>query len=146
MATFKNSEELESECPEGVNLQESLDQFEQYYVHQWLPLTEWLSVYKCETRTNNNAEAFNSILTSRLQSHRPGMYKMLEYLIQVEGETRSRLRQMTRGSARQIRKTKYTILDAKIESLWVQLDEGEIDCFDFVDIARDLMSTFRYGG
>ena len=120
---------------------EVLDRLEKYYKRQWIPKTLMLSVFLSEHRTNNIAEAFNSKMTRLLESHKPGLYKLIDFFKKEETEVRGRMAQLTHGDAVTRRNAKSVAKDAKVADLNKKLACGDIAETEFLErIASQITS------
>ena len=120
------------DLPAG-RVKEVLDGLDKYYKRQWIPKTLMLSVFLSEHRTNNIAEAFNSKMTRLLESHKPGLYKLIDFLKKEEAEVQGRMAQLTHGDGVIRRNAKSVLKDAKVADLNRKLASGDIGETEFLE-------------
>jgi carbamate kinase len=85
------------------------------------------------TRTTNAVEGWHRIINSYLRKPRPNIFKFMDIIKQQQHKSAIRIAQLQNGAPGQRRKRTYANLDAAIDRLKTQLQNGEIQLANYLD-------------
>jgi hypothetical protein len=124
-----------------------------YYVKTWFCENDakfnrimWNQFKNSESRTNNNAEAWNGAFSKRVKHLNPTFFYFLDCLRNEQQRTEDSINSLSNGNPGPSKGRKYAKNEGKLSNLWLRLEansQNPISSLEFLDKSHCVSSSLK---
>ena len=126
---------------ENDDLSDSVVKMKDYITETWVEAgrSHWNHFATEGPRTTNHIEGWHSKINKKLNNPHPNIYLFMQLLAQEQAANEVKVIQRSAGGKTRPKKVAYRRVDQRLQRLKLQLVEGEIDIYEYVDAASHLV-------